>query len=115
MTSHYPVTGVQLLASKVAAVFNETQWITTEHKILFCILFMKKVLGCPIPQSFSESLIRRIMKKSLRFSIRLLKRYPSDGILMLVVLIMAELHDNQKYSVEQLTDFHTTLMGAFFP
>lgn len=112
---NYQAAGSELLARNVASALNESRWINNDLKIRFCILFMRSILDHKTHDPGRISLIQKINRKPLRFAIRLLKRYPEEGLSILSQSIMVELQSNQNFKLDQLVSFHTVLLNLLFP
>lgn len=111
----YQRAGSEMLARTIADALNECGWVNSNHKILFCILFMQKILESKLEVSDNIALIRKIKKKPINFLIRFLKRYPDKGLKLLSQSVMDELRENQKLKLGELVQFHTALLDLLFP
>ncbi|NLE00602.1 MAG: hypothetical protein GX640_12085 [Fibrobacter sp.] len=110
----YPLTGVQLLADTVAQALIDAEWFDNEHKIRFCIGFLNEVVSDKKSELFDDHLFKKIKKRPIRFCIRLLKRYPEQGLKFLIHMILHELRDVQNFKMEQLIEFHSEILSRFF-
>ncbi len=106
--------GKELLAKSFTNCMNDAAWVTSELKIEFCVLFLQAILDRAYNQKIDD-FTHRLRKKSVHFGIRLLKRYPKQGLQVLVNLIMDELIDHQKYSQDELFQFYAEVFERFFP
>ncbi|MFP4164883.1 MAG: hypothetical protein ACLFVE_12945 [Chitinispirillaceae bacterium] len=115
MAIRHPETGVELLARSFARHFQGAPWITPELKIRFCILFLSNLMDNAVEREIDPGLLRRVLRKSMWFGIRLLKRWPEEGLKMLVAVVMSELRQNQRYSESEMQQFYDEVIGVFFP
>lgn len=109
-----PHTGVTLLANTFTKCIDATDGITKNLKIEFCLLFLNAILENTYPKKYTD-LSKRLKNRSIYLGIRLLKRYPHEGIKILVGLIMNELVENQQYSTDELVQFYNEVFFHFFP
>lgn len=106
--------GKELLAKSFTKCMNDASWVTNELKIEFCVLFLNAILDRSYNQKIDD-FTHRLRKKSVHFGIWLLKRYPKQGLEVLVNLIMDELIDHQEYSQAELFQFYAEVFDRFFP
>ena len=105
----------QIFANALASAMNQSSWVNSNLKIRFCILFMQRLLEHRLVQSGNIQLVKKIKQKSIVFLIRLLKRYPEEGLHILSQFIIDELQENQHFEFEHLVQFQTILLELLFP
>jgi len=115
MAIRRPEAGVKLLARTFAIYFQGAPWINSNLKMKFCILFLSNLLDGAVEKQVSVHTMEKLIKKSLSFGIRLMKRWPDEGLKMLVAMIMRELRCNQRCSELELRYFCEEVIAVFFP
>ncbi|MFP4014642.1 MAG: hypothetical protein ACLFVQ_11185 [Chitinispirillaceae bacterium] len=115
MAIRHPEAGVVLLARSFALHFQGAPWITPELKLKFCILFLGNLMDSAVEREIDPQLLKKVLRKSMQFGIRLLKRWPDNGLKMLVAVVMSELRQNQRYSQSEMQQFYDEVIGVFFP
>jgi len=115
MAIRHPVAGVELLARTFAIYFQGAPWINSNLKMKFCIMFLSNLLDGDIEKQVSVRTMEKLIKKSLAFGIRLMKRWPDEGLKMLVAMVMRELRCNQRCSELELRYFCEEVITVFFP
>lgn len=115
LNKHSPLSGAQIFARAVSHAFNDAPWISKELKLRFCLGFLENLLEKDWDSQTAHQLRKRFEKLTMETGFRLLRRFPDKGIEMLVTLLMVELRDRQKFTQEQLIEFHSELLEHFFP
>lgn len=115
MAIRHPEAGVVLLARSFALHFQGAPWITPELKLKFCILFLSNLMDSEVEKEIDPELLKKVLKKTMHFGIRLLKRWPENGLKMLVAVVMSELRQNQRCSEPEMQQFYDEVIGVFFP
>lgn len=105
----------QFIASSVASALNGSKWVSKDHKVRFCILFMQRMLERQLENYSTIQVFNKMKKKPLAFIIRLLKRYPEKGMHILSQTIIDELQQNQHFKFDQMVQFQTILLELLFP
>jgi hypothetical protein len=109
-----PTSGIALLANTFTKCIDNAGCVTKDLKIEFCLLFLNSILDKTY-QAKDENLSDRLQNKSIDFGIRLLKRYPQEGLKVLANLIIRELVEHQHYSQDELLQFYSEVFSRFFP
>ncbi len=115
MAIRHPEAGVVILARNFACNFQGAPWITAELKLKFCILFLSNLIDGGVEKQIEDRVLQKVLKKSMQFGIRLLKRWPEEGLKMLVAVVMSELRNNQRYDESELQSFYDEVLTVFFP
>jgi hypothetical protein len=115
MAIRHPEAGVELLARTFAIYFQGAPWINGDLKMRFCILFLSNLLDGAVEKQVSARTMEKLVKKSMSFGIRLMKRWPDEGLKMLVAMVMRELRCNQRCSELELQYFCEEVITVFFP
>ncbi|MDR0305436.1 MAG: hypothetical protein LBI42_01220 [Chitinispirillales bacterium] len=115
MAIRHPEAGVELLARTFARHFQGAPWINGDLKMRFCILFLSNLLDGGVEREVSGRTLEKLVKKTVSFGIRLMKRWPDEGLKMLVAMIMRELKCNQHCSELEQQYFCEEVIAVFFP
>jgi len=115
MAIRHPEAGVELLARTFARYFQGAPWINGDLKMRFCILFLSNLLDGSVEREVSAQTMEKLIKKTVSFGIRLMKRWPEEGLKMLVAMVMRELRCNQHCSELELQYFCEEVIAVFFP
>lgn len=115
MAIRHPEAGVELLARTFAIYFQGAPWINGDLKMRFCILFLSNLLDGAVEKQVSGRTMEKLVKKSMSFGIRLMKRWPDEGLKMLVAMVMRELRCNQHFSELEQQYFCEEVITVFFP
>ncbi|MCL2690017.1 MAG: hypothetical protein FWE57_09270 [Chitinispirillia bacterium] len=115
MAIRHPEAGVELLARTFAIYFQGAPWINSNLKMKFCIMFLSNLLDGAVEKQVSVRTMEKLIKKSLSFGIRLMKRWPDEGLKMLIAMVMRELRCNQHCSELELRYFCEEVIAVFFP
>lgn len=110
-----PVCGKTLLAKTFAKCANDSDWMTKDLKIHFCLGLLNGILNSHFCDFKYTLLSKKLENKTIYFGIRLLKRYPDHGIQVLVELVLKELINHQGYTNHDLLIFYNELFVLFFP
>ena len=111
----HPKHGAAILASAIASAIGSEKWITRDLKLKFCILFIENLIDGSIEKNISRKILTKVQDASFHDGIRLMKRYPEEGMKYLVALIMEELKIKQGFNEEAQVAFYEELLSSFFP
>lgn len=109
-----PILGITLLANNFAKCIEDTS-ITKDLKVRLCLLLLQKIIDKTYANHNNTVLSSRLQNRSIYFGIRLLKRYPKQGLDVLSNLIIYELVNNQNCSQDELLLFYNKVFYRLFP
>jgi len=85
-----------LLTKTIATVMKDDEWIDKKMKWNFAYMFVSNQIDHDIEQKVDKRLIEKIKSIPFSFGLRLLKRYPEEGMKVFVILVTTELSNNKK-------------------
>ncbi len=105
----------RLLAKSFSQLLDDEDWIDATLKFRFCVLFIDNIIDQTVEKEVDKTLLIKIKHMPLRKGLRLLKRYPEEGMKVLVALVIEELRDQQKLGWNEQIDFYDELFTKLFP
>ena len=111
----HPTSGAAILAKTISKLIKEEGWINEEFKLKFCIMFVDNLIDGSIEKSIDRKLLDNIKKKSFAEGAKILKRWPTEGMKYMLVMIMEELRNRQNFNEAQQYQFYEELLANFFP
>jgi hypothetical protein len=111
--TRHPIKGMSLLANTFTQCIDNSTSLTKELKIEFCVILLSAIVDRSY-QPQKKNLSKRLKNKSIYSGIKLLKRYPRQGLEILVDLIIDELIGHQKCTQDDLFQFYSEIFSCFF-
>jgi len=104
-----------LLAKSLSIFLGQIEWIDHDIRLNFCFKLFLRILGNGDGPSFDPVLAKKIGGKSLRYGVRLLRRYRERGLDALAYLVMEELRNRQKFDQMEQIEFLHEFIEKLFP
>jgi hypothetical protein len=104
-----------LLAKSLSLFIGQIEWMDHDVRLNFCFRLFFRILDNGRAPSFDPVLAKKIGGKSLRYGVRLLRRYRERGLDALAYLVMEELRNRQKFDQMEQIEFLHEFIEKLFP
>ena len=85
------------LTKTLSTVMKDEDWIDRNMKWNFAYMFVSNQIDHYLDQKVDKRLIEKIQSIPFSLGMRLLKRYPEEGMKVFVLLVTAVLSNNKKW------------------
>ena len=104
-----------LMAKYLYPILEQEEWFNKELRVRFCLYFLRNLCDMSIEKEIDEELFNRVKSMHLKAGLSLMKKYPQEGVKVLVAIITKTLREEQKLTIEQQQAFYNEMFGRFFP